>query len=184
MATGAKSGTENESGPVNKSGPVNESGTVKSDDGKLAAVKSRAAKAGSAAKRTAGKAGDAVRTVAGKAETAIKDRKGISSDPMTNLIIADVALRGGGRIVRHLVERTLLGVKHSPDKARKRIKGRSMAQSLVGTAVARIATRSVPGALVIGGGLLAKALYDHNRRGKAGAEGEKAVDEPADGADT
>ncbi|MBN8502391.1 MAG: hypothetical protein J0M19_14775 [Sphingomonadales bacterium] len=95
---------------------------------------------------------------------------------MTNLIIADLALRGGGRLLRHAVERVVLGTKYSPDKAGNLIKGRSMAQTLVGTAVARIATRSVPGAILVGGGLLAKALYDR-RRGKTAAResGRKAV---------
>ena len=55
-----------------------------------------------------------------------------------------------------------------------------MGQTLVGTALARIATRSVPGAIVIGGGLLAKTLYDR-RRGKAAAKkGAKALDQQAD----
>lgn len=135
-------------------------------------------KAGSAVKTTARKAGTAARTTADKAGTAIKESKGFSPNPMTNLIIADVALRGGGRLLRHVVERTLLGVKYPPDKARDIIKGRSMAQSLVGTAVARVATRSVPGALLVGGGLIAKALYDRSqKRSKAAAEGDSAIDE-------
>ena len=55
-----------------------------------------------------------------------------------------------------------------------------MGQTLVSTALARIATRSVPGAIVIGGGLLAKTLYDR-RRGKAAAKkGAKALDQQAD----
>jgi len=137
-------------------------------------------KAGSAVKGTARKAGSAARATADKAGTAIKETKGFSPNPMTNLIIADVALRGGGRLLRHVVERTLLGVKYSPDKARDIVKGRGMAQTLVGTAVARVATRSVPGALLVGGGLLAKALYDRSqKRSKARAEGDNAVDELA-----
>ena len=39
-------------------------------------------------------------------------------------------------------------------------KGAGLAKGLTGAALARLATRSVPGALVIGGGLLAKMLYD------------------------
>ena len=115
---------------------------------------------------------------AAKAESA-------SPNPMTNLVLADVALRGGGRLLRHLVERTLLQAKYTPGKAKAIVKGRSMTQTLVGTALARVATRSVPGALVVGGGLLAKTLYD-KRRGKAAAkaEGKAAVDKQAEkGAD-
>ena len=104
-----------------------------------------------------------------------------SPNPMTNLVLADVALRGGGRLLRHLVERTLLQTKYAPGKAKAIVKGRSMTQTLVGTALARVATRSVPGALVVGGGLLAKTLYDR-RRGKAAARatGKAAVDKQAE----
>ena len=126
------------------------------------------------------KIGKAVTTTAKKAEAALE--KGPSPNPMTNLIIADIALRGGGRLLRHVVERSLLGLKYSPDKARNIVKGRGMAQTLIGTAVARVATRSVPGALLIGGGLLAKTLYDRSRkRGEVEAEGAKEVEDQAKG---
>lgn len=139
-----------------------------------------ASKAASAVRSTARKAGSAAKTTAGKAGTALKETQGPSPNPMTNLIMADIALRGGGRLLRHVVERSLLGVKYTPEKARDIVKGRSMAQSLVGTAVARIATRSVPGALLVGGGLIAKALYDRSqKRSQAKAEGDGAVEEQA-----
>lgn len=107
-----------------------------------------------------------------------------SPNPMTNLIIADLALRGGGRLLRHAVERTLLGTQYSKAEARNLVKGRTLAQSLIGTAVVRLATRSVPGAILVGGSLLAKTLYDR-RRGKAAAsEGHKAIAKQAEkGAD-
>ena len=131
-------------------------------------------------KTTAQKAGTATKSRARKAEAALKDAKGPSPNPMTNLVIADVALRGGGRLLRHVVERTLLGVKYSPDKARDIVKGRGMAQTLLGTAVARIATRSVPGALLVGGALLAKTLYDRAQNNQAKAQGEREVEEQAE----
>ena len=71
-----------------------------------------------------------------------------SPNPMTNLVLADIALRGGGQLLRHAVERGLLGKAVGPAKAKNLIKGRSMGQTLIGTAIARIATRSVPGALI------------------------------------
>ena len=134
-------------------------------------------------KSGATRVGDAVKGSARKAEAKLKDVKGPSPNPMTNLIIADVALRGGGRLLRHVIERTLLGVKYPPGKARAIVDGRSMSKTLLSTAVARIATRSVPGALLVGGGLLAKTLYDRNKqRGEAEAKGERKVDEQADNA--
>lgn len=136
-------------------------------------------KVGDAVKSTARKAGSVTQTAADKVEDRIKHASGPSPNPMTNLVIADLALRGGGRLLRHLVERTLLGVKYPPDKARNLVKGRSMTQSLLGAALARVATRSVPGALLVGGGLIAKTLYDRSRSRRARAEGEEAVNEQA-----
>jgi hypothetical protein len=138
-------------------------------------------------KAGAEKAGKAAKHSVAKGEAAIKgnasDKAGPSRNPITNLIIADIALRSGGRLLRHVVERTLLGVTYPPDKARKIVKGRGMARTLIGSAVARIATRSVPGALVVGGGLLAKTLYDRKRKGgETEAEGAKEADEQAEDA--
>ena len=103
-----------------------------------------------------------------------------SPSPMTNLVLADVALRVGGQVLRHTVERTLLGQVVGKRKAGKLIRGRSMMQTLIGTAAARIATRSVPGAIIVGGGMLAKALYDRRREHEARTEGEEAVEKQAE----
>lgn len=104
---------------------------------------------------------------------------GPSPNPMTNLVLADIALRGGGALLRRAVEASLLGQAVGAGKAKKIIKGRTMGQTLVGTALARIATRSVPGAIVIGGGMLAKTLYDRRREKQAAKDGAKAIDEQA-----
>lgn len=104
-----------------------------------------------------------------------------SPNPMTNLVLADLALRGGTRLLRHLVERSLLSTKYAPGKARAIVNGRTMSQTLVSTALVRIATRSVPGALVVGGGLLAKTLYDRRQdKAKARRKGKAAVDKQAE----
>ncbi len=122
------------------------------------------------------KLGRAARSVAAKVP-------GISSNPLTNLVIADVALRGGGRLLRHAIEQVVLGTKYAPDKAKNIVKGRSMTQSLVGTAVARIATRSVPGAILVGGALLAKTLFDRakNPAHEAAAGEREIADQAQDG---
>ncbi len=111
------------------------------------------------------------------AAQALKDVPGVSPNPMTNLVIADLVLRGGGQLLRHAVERNVLGIKFSKDKAAKLIKGRSMTQTLIGTAIARIATRSVPGAILVGGALLAKTLYDRRHGAAAEAEGRTEIAE-------
>jgi hypothetical protein len=143
-------------------------------------MKAGAAKVGAKVGSTVG---GAVKTTARKAGSAIKQTHGPSPNPATNLIIADIALRGGGRLLRRLVERTLLGVKYPTGTARRIISGRSMTKTLMGTAAARLATGSVPGALVVGGGLIAKTIYDRNRnRAEAKADGEKALADQANNA--
>jgi hypothetical protein len=125
-----------------------------------------------------GDAGALVRRTASKAKATAGKAKAVpppSPNPMTNLIIADLVLRGGGRLLRNLVERNVLKAKYSPDTAKSIVSGRGMAQTLIGTAVARIATRSVPGAILVGGGLVAKALYDRRKGHEAKSKGEKAV---------
>ena len=111
-----------------------------------------------AAKDKAGEAMDAVGDAAAKP----------TPNPMTNMILADLVLRGGGALMRRAVEKSLLGRAIGTGKAEKVIKGRTMGQTLLGTAVARIATRSVPSAIIVGGGLLAKALYDRKKGPKKG----------------
>ena len=131
-------------------------------------------------KATTAKASAAVEGAVNKAGEAIEQAPAPSPNPMTNLVLTDIALRGSGMFMRHAVERLLLGAKYSPGKAKDIVKGRTMAQTLIGTAIARIATRSVPGAILVGGGLLAKTLYDRSQ-GKRDAErtGKKQVDEQA-----
>ena len=111
------------------------------------------------------------------AKCAIDSVPAPSPNPMTNLIITDIALRAGGTLLRRGLEKGLVGAKLGTKKAGNVIKGRTMMQTLVGTAIARIATRSVPGAIIIGGGVLAKSLYDRKRSRAAQAEGQAALDE-------
>jgi hypothetical protein len=102
---------------------------------------------------------------------------GPSPNPGTNLLIADLALRGGALLARRGLERSLLGRRYAPEKARKIIKGRSMGEVLLSAAVSRLAMGSVPGAILVGGGLLAKTLYDR-RKGKAAIlKGEAKIEE-------
>ncbi|WP_109355454.1 hypothetical protein [Sphingorhabdus sp. EL138] len=49
------------------------------------------------------------------------------------------------------------------NEARKRGQGTGLLGFGVGVLAARIATRSLPGALLVGGAMVAKALYDRSR---------------------
>lgn len=117
-------------------------------------------------------------SVAADAAAALK--QGPSPNPMTNLIIADIAIRVGGTLIRHAVERTMLGSQYTPERAQAIVKGRTMTQTLVGTALARMATRSAPGAVIVGSGLVTKALYDRAKgRRAAQAQGQREIAQQA-----
>jgi len=80
--------------------------------------------------------------------------------PVVSLIVADVALRAGGTLLRRSVELGLLKGKAVPGRL---IRGRTIKETLIGTALATVARRSVPGAILVGGGLLAKTISDRRR---------------------
>jgi hypothetical protein len=103
-----------------------------------------------------------------------------SPNPATNLLLADIALRGGGTLLKRAIQVGLLGATATTKgKAKDIVKGRSLGQSLVGTMIARVATRSVPGALIVGGGLLAKTLYDRRHAADAARKGDDKLDQLA-----
>ena len=81
--------------------------------------------------------------------------------------------------MRRTVEHALLQTRYDKNKAKNIIKGRSLTQTLVATAIARMATRSVPGAIIVGGGTLAKMLYDRSHARRAERKGVDAVAEQA-----
>jgi len=100
---------------------------------------------------------------------------GPSPNPETNLAIADIALRGSTILARRAVEQALLGRGYAPRKAKAILKGRPLTETLLHGALARIALSSVPGAIAVGGGLIAKTLYDRTRARAAKIEGEAAL---------
>jgi len=105
---------------------------------------------------------------------------GPSPNPKTNLVFADVALRAGALLVRQGIERGLLGKRYAPEKARSILKGRTLPETLVGGAIAKLATKSVPGAIIVGGGLLAKTLYDRRKSNLTKAKGEVPLEKMAE----
>jgi len=109
-----------------------------------------------------------------KPEAAPQDAEpahGVSPDKRTNLVLAAIALRGGELLLRRGVGKRILGLGVVPDKARDMVKGATLGEALVTTAITRLATKSVPGAILVGGGLLAKTLYDR-RKARARREAE------------
>ena len=87
---------------------------------------------------------------------------GPSSNPATNLLIMDIAMRSASMIAGRAIQRAILGARYDAEKAADIVKGRTLIQSMTATGAARMATRSVPGFLLVTGGLLAKTLLDRS----------------------
>ena len=87
-----------------------------------------------------------------------------SPDPVTNLVIADIVLRGAGSLLRQRLEKGLITGQLEADKAKRLVEGRGMVSSLALWGASRLATRSPVGLAVVAGGLAAKVLYDRGRR--------------------
>ncbi|KHK89975.1 hypothetical protein [Novosphingobium malaysiense] len=115
-----------------------------------------------------------------KAKVSPEELRGPSPNIATNLAIADIALRGGSILAREAVERAFLGKRYTPSKAKKILKGRTMGENLLHRMLAKVALRSVPGAIVVGGALMAKTLYDRSKAREASLEGEAKLEDMAE----
>jgi hypothetical protein len=122
------------------------------------------------------KGGRAVKRALDKTRRGVEKVPGPSPNPATNVLIAEILVRSGGRLARRAMEKGLLKARFEREQAIDIIEGRGLAHTLISTTVARVATRSVPGALLVGGGLLAKTLYDRSiSRRKARRRGDKTL---------
>lgn len=126
------------------------------------------------------KGGRAVKQALGKARSRAEKVPGPSPNPATNVLIAEILVRSAGRLARRGLEKGMLKARFDREQAVAIIEGRGLVHTLVSTTVARVATRSVPGALLVGGGLLAKTLFDRSiSRRKARRRGNKQLAEQA-----
>lgn len=73
-------------------------------------------------------------------------------------MIVDVALREGSLVARRAVQRKLAGAKLSDFKDATLPPKASFAKRITADMLARLAARSIPGTLVVAGGLVARAL--------------------------
>lgn len=111
-----------------------------------------------------------VKSAAAPEEEAPKEKAG--GPPLTTLILTDIAMSAGSALLaRSVAGRGMAGRVLGKALPLRRPGGLlpapSLAGSLVGTAIARMATRSVPGAILVGGGLVAKALYERRKTRRA-----------------
>jgi len=85
-------------------------------------------------------------------------------------LLARIVRFGGGKLLDRAVGRLL------PATGAARTNS-TLGKGLTGAALTRIATRSVPGAILIGGGLLAKMLYDRRHASPAAGTDPVMADE-------
>ncbi|OBV12353.1 Guanylate kinase [Erythrobacter dokdonensis DSW-74] len=98
-----------------------------------------------------------------------------SPDPVTNLVIADIVLRGAGSLLRQRLEKGLLTGQLDGDKAKHLVESRGMVSTLALWGASRLATRSPVGLAVVAGGLAAKVLYDRGKQIEAKRRARKAA---------
>ena len=107
---------------------------------------------------------------------------GPSPNPSTNLIIHDILLRSAGRLTRQTLEKALLGRQYGSKFAKEVVENRSLVQTLAAYGVTKVATKSVPGAVLVGAGLLAKTIFDRSTsRRRSRRSGERALRKQAKG---
>ncbi|WP_353228373.1 hypothetical protein [Novosphingobium sp.] len=100
--------------------------------------------------------------------------------PILGMVMADAVLRAGQNLLQRGVEHGLLGGR--PVKQARSFRGSTVAEMVVGTILTQVARRSVPGAILVTGGLIAKTLRDR-RRAKAAAAAEATAAKPAPSSD-
>lgn len=129
-----------------------------------------------------------LRSTARKAATTTKGTlakvPGPSSNAATNLLIMDVAMRSTSMIMGRALERALLRSRYPTDKAADIVEGRTMIRSMATTGAARMATRSVPGFLLVTGSLFAKAVFDRSLgRRESARRAERTLEKQAENAE-
>ncbi|WP_394729603.1 hypothetical protein [Altererythrobacter sp. GH1-8] len=92
---------------------------------------------------------------------------GPSPEPATNLVIADVVIRSISSIARESAKKSLARRRYSPERAKQLTERGSIGKTLLLYGASKIATRSLPGAVFVGGALLAKSVLDRKRTNAA-----------------
>ncbi len=103
--------------------------------------------------------------------------------PRPGEMVIDIALHEGTQLARRAIHKQLSKVGVSSLDPATIEAGQSFSRQLIASAIARLASRSVPGTMVVGAGLLAKGLYERRRirREREKAEQQAAAEAEADG---
>jgi hypothetical protein len=84
--------------------------------------------------------------------------------PMDNRVIARIAREQGPRLIEQTIKALVAGaVVQEEITAERASKKPSFGKRIASAALVRVATRSVPGAIIVSGGLLAKVLHDRHK---------------------
>lgn len=83
---------------------------------------------------------------------------------MVRSVLGRIARQNGQRLLDGAVDRVIPQTEGKP----------TLLGKIAGAALIRVATRSVPGAIVVTGGLIAKTLHDKRKARKAAAQGPEA----------
>lgn len=97
-----------------------------------------------------------------------------SSNPITNMVIADIVMRGASVMLRQRVEKGLLTGQLAKEQATRLVEQRGAMTTLALWGASRIATRSPLGLALVAGGLAAKVFYDRGKRLEAKRRTKKA----------
>ena len=94
--------------------------------------------------------------------------------------LLDIAVREGRLYARRGFDRTLARTAYTREDVEAATRPEGFVKWIAAAAVARLAARSIPGALAIGGVVVAKALFDRRNRAGGDRAAPEAVDDPAD----
>lgn len=96
-----------------------------------------------------------------------RDVPGVTENPAANLLLADILMRTASYAINEVVQRRMLKNRYDSKTAKQIVKKRSLLKTATSFTVARIATRSIPGAMLVGGGMLVKTLFDRSQSYRA-----------------
>ena len=104
---------------------------------------------------------------------------GLSPNPAANLIMANAIVRTGSILLRRAVDKRMLRGRYGKDTAEAAAENQGLGSTLTALALSKVAARSSTGAVVVVGGMLARALYDRRQAKKARAKGDAQILEDA-----
>jgi hypothetical protein len=86
------------------------------------------------------------------------------TEATTNLLVADMALLAGTFLGQLAVRIGLRNTRFDPETARKQVEKLPKSKRNVAAKAARLASRSLPGAALVGTGLVGKLIFDRSQK--------------------